>query len=147
MWPIRKKILDSKRQEESWHKKNGEKALRPRVKYPCAHCGVLANSANIQVDHIFPVIPIDKRQKHLGTEHFTWTEYIERLFCSQENLWLLCVDCHSLKTSLENCLRREWGNYLDGKHEHPPEVRRLGKDFAAYTIKDTGCVGKRPPEI
>ena len=48
---------------------------------------------NIFVDHISPVV---------GPEGFTtWDELINRLFCEEENLQVLCKVCHDAKTQDE----------------------------------------------
>lgn len=140
-------ILDQIREESEWIKKDGTVAKRPKVLYTCQACGEKANSANIFVDHIDPVVPLDRPQKLLGTGDFPWGEYISRLFCTTQNLWAICRECHDYKTSLENKLRREWGNYIAGKHDKAPKIRRIGKDFKGYTVLDDGCVGERPEQV
>ena len=143
-WPIRKTVLSELREETTWTKKDGSQAVRPKVLYTCESCKEKVNSSKIKIDHIDPVVPLDGQQKWLGTEKFTWDNYIARLFCDVDNLWAICEECHNEKTRLENTLRREWGKYFDGKHDKAPEIRRIGKDFKTYTILDTGYVGKRP---
>lgn len=54
---------------------------------------------NIQIDHIKPIIPI--------TGFTTWDDVIRRLFCDSEGLQLLCLECHKLKTSVEDKQRKE----------------------------------------
>lgn len=49
---------------------------------------------NVQVDHIKPVIDPKKG--------FTsWDDMIERMFCEEEGLQVLCNDCHRRKTKDE----------------------------------------------
>jgi len=65
--------------------------------YKCAKCRKLYPSSNVQVDHIIPVV---------GPEGFTsFDTYIDRLFCSEDNLQVLCRECHKEKTSCERTAR------------------------------------------
>lgn len=54
---------------------------------------------NVFVDHIQPVINPEK-----GFEG--WDAFVEKLFCEEDNLQVLCNECHSIKTQSE----REAGN-------------------------------------
>lgn len=77
----------------------------PRVKRWswCTTCGEVIPSYKTQVDHVIPLIPIDKT-----LEDFTWDELIDRLWCNEENLKLLCIPCHKLKSKLEAKERRKY---------------------------------------
>lgn len=48
---------------------------------------------NIYVDHIKPVVPT--------TGFVSWDNTIQLLFCEDEDLQVLCYDCHNNKTSDE----------------------------------------------
>tara|TARA_Y100000310_G_scaffold345202_1_gene462631 strand:- start:2034 stop:2393 length:360 start_codon:yes stop_codon:yes gene_type:complete len=48
---------------------------------------------NISIDHIKPVIP--------AKGFSTWDSVISRMFCEENNLQLLCKDCHDSKTKEE----------------------------------------------
>lgn len=89
--------------------KDGSPAKRAHKFYVCRACGTLGkkqkspNHPKVHVDHIDPVIPIDGRD-------LTWNEKIDRLFCisaGADNLQVLCANCHSDKTKVENKARRE----------------------------------------
>lgn len=55
---------------------------------------------NIAVDHIDPII-----DPHTG---FTdWNDTIERMFCEEDNLQLLCRDCHKTKTAEEREIAKQ----------------------------------------
>jgi hypothetical protein len=54
------------------------------------------NMSNFEVDHIVEV----------GSFNGNWTDYIERLYCEQSNLQVLCVRCHATKTSKSNATLR-----------------------------------------
>jgi 5-methylcytosine-specific restriction endonuclease McrA len=53
----------------------------------------------IQLDHIDPVVPIEGFS--------TWDEYIERLFCEEDNFRALCEGCHGKKSRKENKQRKK----------------------------------------
>ena len=69
-----------------------------RGKYKCV-CGIIhpvsieiegRRTRNIFVDHIKPVV---------GPEGFTtWDDFINNLFCEQDNLQILCKECHDRKS-------------------------------------------------
>ena len=80
-------------------------AVHPTEKGPrggalciCNHCGLCFPLKDVQVDHIIPVIPVDREIKD-------WNEYIDRLFCDSSNLQVLCKPCHLIKSNEENANR------------------------------------------
>jgi len=72
-----------------------EKGVRGGKQYVCNKCGLNFPLKDVQVDHIEPVIPVDR-------EIEKWDEYIERLFCGPEELQVLCKECHVVKSNREN---------------------------------------------
>lgn len=63
--------------------------------YKCESCGAIVKGRVgkvIQVDHIEKVGSIHKQ---------SFDSFINNLFCSIDNLWGLCKNCHDYKTSLE----------------------------------------------
>lgn len=76
---------------------------RPRVKKwsLCSLCKNPTATYQIEVDHLSPVIPLDKT-----LEIMSWDELIDRIWCPKENLQGICKDCHKLKTKLEAKQRR-----------------------------------------
>ncbi len=56
----------------------------------------------IQIDHITPIVPL--------TGWDSWDKLIERLFCKEEDLQVLCKPCHHTKTQKENKIRRNNGH-------------------------------------
>jgi 5-methylcytosine-specific restriction endonuclease McrA len=82
--------------------KNG-KPMR-RVHYKCASCGLhfldKTGFKQIALDHILPVIdPL--------VGWVDYNTYIERLFCSIDNLQVLCKPCHSKKSIAEGGTRKQ----------------------------------------
>lgn len=55
---------------------------------------------NAVVDHVIPVVPPD-------VGFTTWDDVIERLFCEEEGLQLLCHDCHTTKSMEERSIAKE----------------------------------------
>lgn len=96
-------FLRKHRREQQWTKKDGSIAKKPHVFYKCAKCQKEFNSANIQVDHIEPVVPLNIPSKHLS-----YNTLIERLFCDESNLQILCKVHHKEKSQQENVIRKEW---------------------------------------
>lgn len=77
---------------------NGNK--KTKVMYKCQNpeCGKLVDQFGGHIDHKIPVIKVDE-----GFQD--WNAYISSLFCSVENLWHLCVECHEKKTTAEQTER------------------------------------------
>lgn len=79
-----------------------------RGKYKCAGCKKTVGASkvingkrqpNVFVDHINPVV--DPK-----TGFTTWDDFIERLYCEEDNLQVLCRDCHDKKTAKEKQQRK-----------------------------------------
>ena len=101
--PTANSFLRTYRTEEAWFKQNGERAKKPHVFYPCFKCGGIFKSNDVQIDHIDPVIPLN-----IPSKHFSYDSLAERLFCEEQNLQILCKQCHTEKSQIENSIRREW---------------------------------------
>lgn len=76
---------------------------RPRVTRwsKCEKCGGWEATYLMQVDHVLPVIPVNR-----SLEEMTWDELIDNQWCDETNLSVLCKPCHQVKTKLENKERR-----------------------------------------
>ena len=93
-------IASLRRSSYRWTERN--KALtRARIQrglYKCESCGVETKKSNIQLDHIYPIVP---------TSGFdSWDGYINRLFCKAEGYQAICKACHSVKSMTENTERK-----------------------------------------
>jgi 5-methylcytosine-specific restriction endonuclease McrA len=80
-------------------KKLNESSGRPAMHYQCAICNEEFPAAQIQVDHIDPVVDP-------ATGFTSWDSFIERLFCSADNLQVVCKPCHKIKTQEEKQQRK-----------------------------------------
>lgn len=78
--------------------KKSKKKLR-RVFYICAVCKKEFSIKNVAIDHINAVV-----DPKVGFIDFN--TYIERLYCSIDNLQVLCKSHHQEKTNKENKQRR-----------------------------------------
>jgi hypothetical protein len=104
-WPGRKIAMNKVRVEKAELTSKGLPKKKPSVWYKCEHCGVLGKPAKnkaghprMWVDHKDPVVPLDR--------YPSWSEYVERLFCSPNNFEVLCDDCHYIKSQAERSERR-----------------------------------------
>lgn len=79
------------------------KAKQARNEYKCANCGDIGPATikvngervnNAIVDHINPIV-----DPEVG--FVDWDSTIERMYCEEENLQLLCHKCHEEKTNEE----------------------------------------------
>ena len=72
-------------------KKINEATGRIAQHYRCAICQDEFPAKGVQVDH---KIPMGKGK--------TWDEFINELFCEEDNLQVLCLVCHKAKSKEEN---------------------------------------------
>jgi len=89
-WPPKYETL----KEAQTGKKINELTKRMGMHYKCKSCKNEYPAKQVQVDHIKPVV-----DAKVG---FTsWDEFIERLYCTKDNLQVLCKMCHDKKTLKE----------------------------------------------
>lgn len=81
------------------YKDPSRKAVKFWVK--CEECGKMEAKSNVQIDHVLPVIAVNET-----LESLTWDQLIDRIWCDEKNLAVVCKLCHSIKTKLENKQRR-----------------------------------------
>lgn len=92
-WPGRTECLRRHRHhvQEGFYK-TGDKAGQPKYKlyWKCAKCKKdFRNESDVQVDHI----------EEVGGFKGDFDVWIKRLYCGQENLQCLCLECHQKKTA------------------------------------------------
>lgn len=105
--PSLQQALKRERIEEPYTKKDGTRSKLPRVFYKCAACGKRFKQKEIQLDHIVAVGPTPGSK--LAPPGYTWDAFIDRLFCSADNLQVVCKPCHALKTKEQTAQR--WKDY------------------------------------
>lgn len=93
---LRRKVLDS---ADIAH----TDSTRPRVRKwsRCPICSKATPKYTMVVDHIDPVIPVDKSFEELGMD-----DTVNRTWCFEPNLQPICPDCHKHKTKLERAARK-----------------------------------------
>jgi len=94
-WPPKYETLNEAKTEKKINIASGRLAQH----YLCAGCREDFPAKLVQVDHVQPAV---------GPSGFTtWDSFIEGLFCEKDNLQVLCVTCHSLKTQQEKTQRKK----------------------------------------
>jgi 5-methylcytosine-specific restriction endonuclease McrA len=86
-------------------KKINEKTKRLSAHYLCNKCKKEFPTSEVNVDHINPIVNPEEG-------FVSWDKFIENLFCSKDNLQILCSKCHDAKTREENSLRKLTKNEL-----------------------------------
>lgn len=66
---------------------------RQKFEYQCKSCNNWFPEKQINVDHIIPAGSLNCAEDLAG--------FVDRLFCEQENLQILCTQCHNIKTQNE----------------------------------------------
>lgn len=67
--------------------------------YKCAKCKKEFPAKHVAIDHIQPVV--DAKVGFVD-----WNTFIERMFCTVDNLQVLCSNCHDIKTAKEKTQRK-----------------------------------------
>jgi hypothetical protein len=68
--------------------------------YKCAECKKDFPASGVQVDHILPCV-----DPEVG--FVDWNTFIQRLFCSKENLQVLCKADHLEKSKKERMMKKK----------------------------------------
>lgn len=66
--------------------------------YECNKCHKEFVAKDVQVDHVKPVV--DPKVGFVN-----WDVFIKRLYCTADNLQVLCIPCHEKKTAKERKVR------------------------------------------
>lgn len=85
-WPPKYTTLNAAKTEKKINVKTGRLAQH----FLCAICKEEVVAKEINIDHVVPI----------GTEK-TWDEFINGLFCEEDNLQAVCIPCHKIKTKQE----------------------------------------------
>lgn len=94
-WPPRYQCLHDAFSHQGVNPATGRQAKL----YKCCKCEGLFPQANIEINHIVPVVPVE------GFD--SWDNLIERLFCEKDKLEAVCKTCHKLITAGENKQRKD----------------------------------------
>jgi hypothetical protein len=99
-WPPKYKVKTKARVDRGVYRCVGYKRRAHRVptSLPPKH-GQKRRQQNVFVDHIIPIIDVKKG-------FTTWDEVIERMFCEERGLQVLCKACHDKKTGDERQERK-----------------------------------------
>lgn len=89
-WPPKYTCLNQACVGQKINPKSGRLAKH----YTCKQCTGDFPAKEVQVDHINPIIDP-------STGFTTWDGVVDNMFCEQENLQILCLTCHKIKTKEE----------------------------------------------
>jgi 5-methylcytosine-specific restriction endonuclease McrA len=78
--------------------------------------------SNVQVDHVIPLVPLDR-----SFEEMSLDEAVDRAWCEEENLKIICKPCHIIKTKAENKERKRLKDIREGKPPKKEKVKRAPK--------------------
>ena len=81
-------------------RKKSKHTKREAAHYRCASCEGEFPAKMVQVDHIDPVIDVDRG-------FVDWNTYIDRMFIDEAGLQVLCLKCHQEKSKKERKLRKK----------------------------------------
>lgn len=95
--PAVRACMHKVRREVPKYNADGRLAKRPAVQYLCTLCKKWVGSTKVSVDHKDPVVALDG--------FVDWNQFIDRLFCSEANLQVVCEKCHQDKTNAERIHR------------------------------------------
>lgn len=95
-WPPKFKALKEAFVGKKVNAKTGKMAMH----YKCAACKKHFVAADVQVDHIEPVVDPKKG-------FISWDVFIERMFVEMHGLQILCRPCHKIKTDEEKLQRKK----------------------------------------
>ena len=98
-WPPKYTVLNNSKTEKKVNVKTGRIAQH----YKCHKCKQEFTSKDVEVDHIKPVIDPKKG-------FVSWDDYINRLFCDEKNLQVLCKPCHKEKTLKEKEVAKKYAS-------------------------------------
>lgn len=100
--PNYEQVLLRSRKEYDKYNKDNSLSKKKMVLYTCEICNNEFSSKEIEVDHIQPVIDIDKTRSD-----YTIQEIFDRINCDISNLQLICKKCHEDKTKKEKQDRKD----------------------------------------
>lgn len=97
-YPPYRETLDEAKEEYFVASKKGTKMRR--VRFACNKCGKKYARKGVSIDHDSPVIQVTGSPRQPNGE-IDYNVYIDRLFCTKDNLNCLCNKCHKEKSAIE----------------------------------------------
>ncbi len=95
-WKTRTEVLERNRKQVlEGHNIGGKNKGKPKYKFfwHCAKCDDwFRNEKDMEVDHIIEI----------GTFTGCLNDFANKVFCSIDNLQVLCISCHAKKTATKN---------------------------------------------
>lgn len=82
-----------------WRNLVAGRARVSRGLYECAICKLVVRNKDKVIDHIRPVVSVQRGFRG-------WNTFAKRLFCKAENFQVICRSCHKIKTDKENQKRK-----------------------------------------
>jgi len=104
-WPPRNNVKKNNRREYYKTKKDGTQYDKPNFEYQCNICKEWFPDSKVQLDHISPVV--DPENATLYTEEEFIGKFAISLLCYEDNYQIAWINCHELKTRLENEKRKK----------------------------------------
>ena len=95
-WPPKYECLNGAFTEKKINIKTG----RVSKHFKCNECQQEFPTSGVNVDHILPIV-------NPSEGFISWDSFIEGLFCSIDNLQVLCSECHTAKSLIENNKRKK----------------------------------------
>lgn len=89
-YPPKQQCIEQAYTKTKINKKSNRKAKH----YKCAHCKQEFPRAEVQADHIVPIV--DPKKGFVD-----WNTWIERAFVGKECFQCLCLECHKIKSMEE----------------------------------------------
>jgi hypothetical protein len=113
--------------------KDGSNGKKNQIRYTCAICKGLFSQKDVAVDHIEPVIPLDKSE-----EEMTIDEMAYRIWCDIDNLQVVCdmtlkqnggiPSCHLAKSLEENFIRKKFS-------EQKSDIKNIEEKIEIYKLE------------
>lgn len=113
--------------------KDGSSGKKNQVRYTCAICKGLFSQKDVAVDHIEPVIPLNKTEEEMTIDDMAY-----RIWCDIDNLQVVCdmtlkqnggiPSCHLAKSLEENFIRKKFS-------EEKSDIKNIEEQIEVYKLE------------
>jgi len=113
--------------------KDGSRGKKNQVRYTCAICKGLFSQKDVAVDHIEPVIPLNKTEEEMTIDDMAY-----RIWCDIDNLQVVCdmtlkqnggiPSCHLAKSLEENFIRKKFS-------EEKSDIKNIEEQIEIYKLE------------